>query len=121
MRDRVSHPCTTKGKIIVLHILSWVFFIANWKVEDFETDLFSNNKPEYCEDHLIRLPLFYAQGPNCNTTDVQIAAENDNWSLLNPVLDHKNILLCLIKNYAMTIYGVKMYCYTPCIIGATLR
>ena len=74
MRDQVSHPCTTKGKILVLHSLSFIFFIANWKVKDFEADLFSN-KPENCEDYLIRLSLFSVQGPSYNTTDVQIAAE----------------------------------------------
>jgi hypothetical protein len=26
-------------------------FIENWKVADFEPDVFSNNKPEYCEDY----------------------------------------------------------------------
>jgi hypothetical protein len=97
-----------------------MFFIANWKVKDFEVDLFSNNKPEYCRDYLIRLPLFSAKGPSSNTTDVQIDAEQDNWSLLNPVLDHENILLCLIKLGHDDLWGENVLLYA-CIVGATLR
>jgi hypothetical protein len=34
VRDQVSHPYKTTGKIIVLYILILYFWIANWKTED---------------------------------------------------------------------------------------
>ena len=34
MRNQISHPYKTRGKIIVLYILNFIFCIANWKTKD---------------------------------------------------------------------------------------
>jgi hypothetical protein len=35
VRDQVSHPYKTTGKIIILYILIFIFLIENWKTKDF--------------------------------------------------------------------------------------
>jgi hypothetical protein len=82
-------------------------FYSKLEGKRFWTESLSSSNPEYCKDYLMRLPLFSVQGPKYNTRDVQIAAEQDNWSLLNPVLDHKNILLYLIKTMPSRSMGWK--------------
>jgi len=46
--DQVSHPCKATGKIIVLYILIFKFWIANWKTKDSETNNSQHSLTSIC-------------------------------------------------------------------------